>query len=86
MVQRTNRNGVVVDEQEAVTVGEALRAFTVDAAFATFTETDRGTLTPGKYAVLAVLTRDAFQVPTAELSTVTSALTMVGGRVGPPAD
>jgi predicted amidohydrolase YtcJ len=80
MVERHNRNGLAIDPEESTTVGEALRAFTVDAAAATFCENDRGSLEIGKLADLAVLTADPFAVPASRLGAVTSELTMVGGR------
>jgi predicted amidohydrolase YtcJ len=45
-------------------------------------EADRGSLEAGKRADLVVLTEDPFSVPTSRLREVTSALTLVGGRVG----
>jgi predicted amidohydrolase YtcJ len=80
MVERRNRSGTAIDEDQRVSVAEALRAFTVDAAVATFTEHDRGSLTPGKLADLAVLDKDPFTVNESELESITSVLTMVGGR------
>jgi predicted amidohydrolase YtcJ len=81
MVERKNAQGVVVDGDESITAAEALRAFTVDAARATFCESDRGALQPGKYADLAVLDRDPFTCNPSDLESVTSVLTMVGGRI-----
>jgi predicted amidohydrolase YtcJ len=43
---------------------------------------DRGSLEEGKRADLVVLTEDPFSVPEARLKEVTSALTLVKGRVG----
>jgi predicted amidohydrolase YtcJ len=79
MLVRTNRNGVVVDPGEAVTLDEALRMFTVDAARATFQEDELGSLTVGKYADLAVLNKDPYAVPADQLATVSAELVMVGG-------
>jgi predicted amidohydrolase YtcJ len=45
-------------------------------------EQDRGSLEVGKRADVVVLTEDPFSVPKARLKDVTSALTLVGGRVG----
>jgi predicted amidohydrolase YtcJ len=79
MLVRANRNGVVVDPDEAITLDEALRMFTVDAARATFQEHELGSLTAGKYADLAVLNRDPYSVPADQLATVSAELVMVGG-------
>ena len=45
-------------------------------------EANRGSLETGKRADLVVLTEDPFSVPASRLKEVTSALTLVGGRVG----
>jgi hypothetical protein len=82
MVNRENRTGLVIDPGEAITVREALRSFTVDAAYACRMEADRGSLEPGKRADLAVLTADPLSVPAAKLRDITSVLTMVAGRAG----
>lgn len=82
MVNRENRSGLVIDPDQALTVQEALRSFTVDAAYGCGMEADRGSLEPGKRADLAVLTHDPLSVPVSRLKDVTSALTMVAGRTG----
>jgi predicted amidohydrolase YtcJ len=60
---------------------EALRAYTLDAAFAAFEEDQKGTLTPGKLADLVVLDRDYFEVPEAEIWKLTVEMTILGGKV-----
>lgn len=80
MVNRENKNGLVLHPEEALSPAEALRSFTVDAAYATGMERDRGTLEPGKRADLAVLTADPYEAPKNSLQDITSALTLVAGR------
>jgi len=82
MVNRQNRTGLVIDPGEAITAHEALRSFTVHAAYACRMEADRGSLEPGKRADLAVLTADPLSVPAAKLREITSVLTMVAGQTG----
>jgi predicted amidohydrolase YtcJ len=84
MVQRANRNGLIIDPAESITLREALEAFTVDAARATFQEDVLGSITTGKYADLAVLSTDPFALPEDRISTVTSDLVMVGGVLVTP--
>jgi predicted amidohydrolase YtcJ len=67
--------------QERVDVETALRAYTVNNAFAEGQETDKGSLTRGKLADIVVLDRDPFAIPPAELKDVRVLLTMVGGRI-----
>ena len=66
---------------EALTVEEALVAYTHGSAYAEMMETEKGTLAPGMLADLAILSQDIFKVPTAELPKTASVLTIVGGRV-----
>jgi predicted amidohydrolase YtcJ len=66
---------------EALTMEEAVRAYTAGSAFAEHAEADKGRLAPGLLADLAVLSQDIFAVPPAALPGTASVLTMVGGRV-----
>jgi cytosine/adenosine deaminase-related metal-dependent hydrolase len=50
------------------------------AAYAEFAEKDKGSLEPGKFADLAVLSQDIFSVPPPELPKTESVLTVVGGK------
>jgi hypothetical protein len=67
-------------EQKA-TREQALKMFTVWAAYAAFEEDVRGTLEPGKWADLTVFDRDLMTVPEAEILAATPVLTVVGGQV-----
>jgi predicted amidohydrolase YtcJ len=60
---------------------EALIAFTRMAAYAEFAESSKGTLEPGKFADLAVLSQDIFQVALEDMPKTESVLTIVNGRV-----
>ena len=60
---------------------QAVEAYTRGAAFAEFTEADKGTLEAGKLADLAMLSQDIFTVPLPELPKTQSLLTLVGGRI-----
>lgn len=66
---------------ERVGLETALRAYTVNNAWAAGEEGWKGTLTPGKVADLVVLDRDPFSVPPAELKDVRVLLTVAGGKV-----
>jgi hypothetical protein len=60
---------------------QALRLYTVGSAWFTHDEEKRGTLAPGKLADLAVLSKDYMTAPVAEVGSIESLLTMVGGRI-----
>ena len=60
---------------------DTLRLYTLGSAWFSFDDGKRGSLTPGKLADLAVLTKDYLSVPVEEIGGISSLLTMVGGRV-----
>ncbi|MDQ3487262.1 MAG: amidohydrolase [Acidobacteriota bacterium] len=66
---------------EALSIDQALAAYTRGSAFAEFAEGQKGTLAPGMLADLAMLSQDIFKAPPPELPRTTSLLTIVGGRI-----
>ncbi|RMH88663.1 amidohydrolase [Lysobacter pythonis] len=66
--------------QEKLTAWEALRGFTLDAAYAGFAEREVGSLAPGKRADFVVLAEDPLAVPAAALRTLTIKATYVDGK------
>src|SRR5262249_50262266 len=68
--------------KEAITVEQALTAYTRGSAYAELQEHRKGTLAPGKVADLAVLSQDVFSLPSPKMIPGTaSVLTMVDGKV-----
>ncbi len=67
--------------EQMITVEEALRAYTIDAAYAEFTEREKGSLEVGKLADLVLLDRDLTRVPLETIRDTRVLLTVVGGRV-----
>ena len=59
---------------------EALRLFTLGAAYAAFREKDAGSLDPGKWADFVVLSQDIMTVPDADLLKTEVLATYVGGH------
>jgi predicted amidohydrolase YtcJ len=60
---------------------EALRSFTWEGTYASFSENETGSLEVGKRADLVVLSKDVMTVIPSEILTTTADLTMVGGRI-----
>ena len=59
---------------------EALRMYTLNAAWFSFDDDKRGSLEPGKLADLAVLSDDYLTVPVEKVGELHSVLTLVGGK------
>lgn len=66
--------------QLAVSVDSALRHYTIDAAWAGFGETERGSIRVGKRADLVVLSRDILAAPPEEILQTRVLLTLFEGR------
>jgi predicted amidohydrolase YtcJ len=67
--------------QERISLADAIRAYTLDAAFAGHREKTEGSLEPGKLADLIVLSQDLFKIEPSEIVKMEVMLTMVGGKV-----
>jgi predicted amidohydrolase YtcJ len=68
-------------DAEAPSRRQALEMYTRNSAFMANDDDKRGTLEPGKFADLAVLSADYLTAPVKEIGKIRSVLTMVGGNV-----
>ncbi|MBB3046114.1 hypothetical protein FHR99_000350 [Litorivivens lipolytica] len=62
-VNRKTSSGKVIGPHQRISVEQALRAITIDAAWQIFREDEIGSVTPGKLADLVVLERDPLSHP-----------------------
>jgi predicted amidohydrolase YtcJ len=67
--------------EETPTREEALRLYTLGSAWLAHEEDRRGSLVVGKFADLAVLSKDYMTAPLEDIGRIESLLTMVGGRI-----
>ncbi len=81
MVTRRTSSGQVLYAGEGVTPLEAIRAYTVDGAYAAWEEGIKGSIEAGKLADLVVLDRDPLRTPREELRNVKTVMTIVGGKI-----
>ncbi len=81
MVARVAKDGRVFVPSQRLTRAEALQAYTLNNAYASFSERTLGSLTPGKYADVVVLSKDIMRVPEAEIRDARVDYTIVGGVV-----
>jgi predicted amidohydrolase YtcJ len=67
------------NSSQAVSVGDAIRAYTVNPAILSGDGDKRGTLTPGRLADFIVLSEDPFKIPSEDLPALEVLATIVGG-------
>jgi predicted amidohydrolase YtcJ len=67
--------------EQQVTIDEALRMYTVDAAYSSGEENLKGSIETGKLADLTVLSHDPRIVPPNEIENIKVEMTLVGGRI-----
>lgn len=80
-VHRTNKLGQVIHAEQALTVDEAIRTYTVNAAHAAVQEAQIGSLEVGKAGDAVVLDTDPYVIDPFALADVGAALTIMGGKV-----
>ncbi len=66
---------------QKLTVGESVRAYTQTSAWAGHEESIKGTIQPGKYADMAVLSRDIFDVDPMGIKDIECIMTIKGGEI-----
>ena len=82
-VTRQNRNNQPVDgwhPNQAMTVAEALRSFTIDAAWAGHFDDMTGSLEPGKFADFIIVDKDPFKIKPSNLWRVKVLQTYIAGK------
>jgi hypothetical protein len=80
-VSRRTKDGSVFYPDQRMSRMEALKSYTINGAYAAFEETSRGSLKPGKYADMVVLSKDIMTVPEDQIPTAQVMYTIVGGKI-----
>ena len=81
VVTRTTERGTVIMPSEAITRVAALKMYTINNAYATFEESVKGSIEPGKLADLAILTEDFLNCPVDKIKDIESVVTILGGKI-----
>ncbi len=80
-VSRRMSNGAPFFPSQAMTRMEAIKSYTLDNAYSAFEDHVKGSLTPGKYADIVVLSEDILTVEENEIPNTQVDYTIVGGEV-----
>ena len=67
--------------EQKIGVEDALRAYTSGAAYASFEESDKGTLARGKLADFVMIDRDITATPPASIREARIVMTVIGGQI-----
>ncbi|MGO1548463.1 MAG: amidohydrolase [Nesterenkonia sp.] len=81
-VTRTTRSGAVLGAEEGISLSQAIKAYTRDAAYTSFEENTLGTLRPGAHADLQILEKNPYELePSDWLRLSPTAVYTAGKRV-----
>ena len=80
-VTRKTKDGSVFYPDQRMTRMEALKSYTINAAYAAFDESIKGSLAVGKLADVTVFSKDIMTVPEDQIPTARILYTIVGGKV-----
>jgi len=67
--------------EEGISAEQALAMYTVNAAYASFEEKAKGSISPGKLADIVVLSNDPTNAPLEEIKDIRVAMTIIDGKV-----
>jgi predicted amidohydrolase YtcJ len=67
--------------EQKISVAEAIHAYTMGSAYASFNERIKGSIEPGKLADIVVLSDDILAIPPAEIEKTRVAVTIFDGKV-----
>jgi len=76
-----NKNPTGWVPEQKITVEEALRAYTINPAYASFEEKLKGSIEVGKLADIVIVDKDLFSIEPLAIRNAKVVITIVGGRV-----
>lgn len=81
LVTRKTKNGTVIGKEKALSVIDALKAYTLDAAYSSFEEHDLGSLKVGKIADIIVVNENPLEIAEEKLKDMQVLMTISNGKV-----
>lgn len=80
-VSRKTKNGVILGEEEKITVLDALKGITIHAAYQYFEEKEKGSIRPGKHADFVILDQNPMETLTEDIRRIQVLETIKDGKV-----
>jgi predicted amidohydrolase YtcJ len=80
-ITRQGADGTVLEPEQRISREEAMRMWTLNAAYLSFDEKIKGSIEPGKLADFAVISKDFFSCPVDEIKDIEALRTVVDGKV-----
>jgi predicted amidohydrolase YtcJ len=81
LVNRTTKGGNPIGQKQKITVMEALKLYTINAAYHSFDEDNLGSIEEGKYADMVILGNDLLSVPIEAILDIQIDMTIIGGKI-----
>jgi len=72
--------GGLVGPENAISLEDAIKGYTINAAHSSFDEAVKGSIEVGKLADMVILSRNLFEIPSNDVEKVEPVMTIVGGR------
>jgi predicted amidohydrolase YtcJ len=67
--------------EQKISIEEAIKCYTLNSAYAEFTEKDKGSIEPGKLADFVVLSDNILKIDPVKIKNVKAEMTIVGGEI-----
>ncbi len=80
-ITRRAESGQYILPHESISANQALALYTTNAAYASFEEEVKGSITPGKLADVVVLSDDPTESPPEQIMDIKVEMTIIGGKV-----
>jgi hypothetical protein len=80
-VTRTTSSGKKMSPEQSISARQVLAMYTVNAAYDSHEEHIKGSITPGKYADMVVLSADPTTCPPEKIRDIRTEMTVIGGEV-----
>ena len=80
-VNRLTASGKKMSPEQAISVMDVLKMYTIEAAYHTHEENIKGSITPGKLADMVILNDDPANVPAEGIKDIKVEMTIIGGKI-----